>query len=361
MALPLYKIDGNCKPKLGTHGNAGLWFDKYCDSWNKGWSMAAGKDDANPKGRWIKTLAGNKAGDRAALQECAHRLGRLVLAQNGRLGILETSSRFVTGLGRSHPVENGFAWHHALGTPYLPGSSIKGMVRSWAREWESTDGDDLNRIFGKPDRAGSIYFFDALPVDPVLLEMDVITPHYAGWDENDPPGDWRSPVPIPFLVTAAGSRFLFGLGSRSGATEEDINKTWGWLVQALEHVGAGAKTAVGYGRFRYADDRTEQLEKKLKTAPPPPAEELSKWAREIRGKSEQQLLDLVRIHLEKETIEDPQERREFLEAVMATGWVNEWKRGRKVDQSTQIGDKKLKDRGKRVVKALDDLDNDNET
>ena len=32
-----------------------------------------------------------------------------------------------------------------------------------------------------------------------------MTPHFAGWTEQGPPGDWLSPTPIPFLTTAAGT------------------------------------------------------------------------------------------------------------------------------------------------------------
>ena len=49
-------------------------------------------------------------------------------------GVFTTDGRFVTGTGRSHSVENGFAWHPTLGTPYLSGSSVKGMIRARAQE-----------------------------------------------------------------------------------------------------------------------------------------------------------------------------------------------------------------------------------
>ena len=84
----------------------------------------------------------------------------------------------MTGLGRSHPVENGFAWHPTLGMPYLPGSSVKGMVRAWAEQ--ETDprpaSEELDRLLGKQNSAGSVCFLDALPIKPVKLEADVMTP-----------------------------------------------------------------------------------------------------------------------------------------------------------------------------------------
>jgi CRISPR-associated protein Cmr6 len=44
------------------------------------------------------------------------------------------TSPFVTGMGNPHPVENGFSFLTPYGIPYLPGSSIKGIVRRAAEE-----------------------------------------------------------------------------------------------------------------------------------------------------------------------------------------------------------------------------------
>lgn len=41
---------------------------------------------------------------------------------------------FVTGMGLEHPLENGFSFLHPYGLPYLPGSSVKGVVRRAAEE-----------------------------------------------------------------------------------------------------------------------------------------------------------------------------------------------------------------------------------
>jgi CRISPR-associated protein Cmr6 len=41
---------------------------------------------------------------------------------------------FVTGMGLEHPIENGFAFLDPYGLPYLPGSSVKGVVRKAAEE-----------------------------------------------------------------------------------------------------------------------------------------------------------------------------------------------------------------------------------
>jgi CRISPR type III-B/RAMP module RAMP protein Cmr6 len=90
----------------------------------------------------------------------------------------------------------------------------------------------------------------AIPIGPVKLEVDVMTPHYADYyGSGDVPGDWLSPVPIPFLAVAAGTAFQFGIVPRTTDGKEHLETVAEWLTNALQWLGAGAKTAVGYGRF----------------------------------------------------------------------------------------------------------------
>lgn len=104
----------------------------------------------------------------------------------------------MTGLGRQHPLENGFTWHPTLGVPYIPGSSLKGLLRAWDREENAEwhEGSRRNAFveteitkerFGTQDRVGGLVFFDVLP-------MTKPTP---GQGDHDPPlwallSRWRS-------------------------------------------------------------------------------------------------------------------------------------------------------------------------
>lgn len=274
--LPLYKTS----PPTFEFGesNAGLWYDKFCNKWcmdpeKKGlncWSLEAfeirppeGKmESINPKRKWISSVIKKdndekRVGNKALLSEFRTRRTQL-LNESGQEPIyLKTTGPFVTGLGRNHPVENGFAWHHTLGVPYLPGSSIKGVVRSWAASWISQPESDISRIFGPRDSrdqaVGSVIFLDAIPIKPVQLKMDIITPHYGPYyQEGKTPGDWHSPIPIPFLSVDSNQEFVFGLMPRRLSNpddNEDCSKAKGWLNDALRDLGGGAKTAIGYGRF----------------------------------------------------------------------------------------------------------------
>ncbi len=284
MSRPLHKGASHDPVQRPPGGQAGLWFDKFCNQWNvqgSSWTMESGKHydkgrsqrkkdnhKRNPKLEWIRTVTGEESGTRNQIDELARRAARLVERRGGRFFVFTSESRFVTGLGRSHPVENGFAWHPTLGTPYLPGSSIKGAVRAWIKADSSSPipEETIRRLFGDLGSAGSICFLDAVPVAPVLLESDVMTPHYAGWTEKDNnlPGDWRSPVPVPFLVTASGTSLLFGIVPCGDVTGDDLETVMSWLRSALVWSGSGAKTAVGYGRFRMDDAGTDGLKQRLR-------------------------------------------------------------------------------------------------
>ncbi len=140
------------------------------------------------------------------------------------------------------------------------------MVRAWAEQetHPRPNSEDLDRLLGERNSAGRICFLDALPIKPVKLEADVMTPHYAGWSEkDDPPGDWRSPPPIPFLATAAGTSFLFGIIPLRHASAQDLKLVESWIQDALEWAGVGAKTAIGYGRLTRDEARAHDLKERL--------------------------------------------------------------------------------------------------
>lgn len=358
MPRPLYKNLAHASLQLGT-GNAGLWYDKLCDRWSDDWTLSG---DGDKKLAWIETVTKQRVGLEQLLAESTARVLRLTRAKGGAFGIFVTESRFVTGLGRSHPVENGFAWHPAFGVPYLPGSSIKGLVRAWAeRDAEPRPSPDrVGEILGSAGAAGQVVFLDAIPIAPVQLEADVMTPHYAGWSPDEPPGDWCGPVPVPFLVAAPQNAFAFSLlpARASGATA--LTEVFAWLRAALEDAGAGAKTSVGYGRFRFDQSKTEEQERGLDKERGAEAEAArrseaqrtpeGRWGLVLEGESEREILELVRIHLEKRPMADPVERSAFATAVAATGLSGLWRKGQKRDAETQVGSSKLKERA-RLVEA----------
>jgi len=283
MSLPLYK-NHNAPEKFDIKHNTGLWYDKFYNEWTdegaKGWKLGDKKDD------WIKTVTKRKIGKAELILEMTWRLSNIVKRLNGKTGVFKTQWRFVTGLGLNHPVENGFAWHHNLGVPYLPGSSVKGMVRAWATNWEyESDKPDksnkskeekqikINRIFGGGNagekNAGSVIFFDALPTGIVKLDLEIMTRHYSEYYRNDDalPADWLSPEPIPFLTVAPEQAFVFAVAPRcqdDNTAIRDVKDVMKWLKDALTWCGAGAKTAAGYGRFMPDDKAEEAWRRRIK-------------------------------------------------------------------------------------------------
>jgi len=248
MVRPLYKC--NEEPKC--NGHKGLWFDKFCDQWNDEWNLG------DKKSEWAAKVTG-PAGNQSQLTEYRDRM--LGLIGDGDYLLFDAISNLISGLGRTNPIENGFVWHHTLGTPYIPGSSIKGAVRAWARE-SGLDKQNIIELFGaenssnKPSQ-GSVIFFDALPTKPCTIMVDVMTPHYGPWYQNgETPGDWHSPTPIPFLSVKPEASFLFLWKCKDKSNQEQVKKL---VCDALLELGLGAKTSSGYGRFKPDDIETQKI------------------------------------------------------------------------------------------------------
>jgi CRISPR-associated protein Cmr6 len=282
---PLYKALARNTVLECNWGNAGLWYDKFCDRWSANpndpklsdWTLTADADaERNPKLEWINSLPKRQVADGIELERFCRRQSKLLATFGQSPLFFKTDWCFVTGLGREYPLENGFAWHQMLGVLYLPGSSVKGMVRAYAEYWLEGDGDNSTRIdsiFGPAVKTkaaksvGSIIFLDAVPLQPVRLEADVMTPHYGPYYKDasggTAPGDWRSPTPLPFLVVAADTPFQFGLLPRRSNVQSDLDIVCQWLVDALDWIGAGAKTAVGYDRMSADEESLEKHEESL--------------------------------------------------------------------------------------------------
>ncbi len=206
------------------------------------------------------------------------------------------------GSGYNHDISNddvfkiGFYFDHTTGMPLIPGSSIKGMLRSffpnkykedrlskedrkveakvkilnsllseWGRlELTENEIEQLeSQIFdGKISDApntniySSLYnrdiFFDAYPINKStsLFEVDYITPHVNKDGEEDIN---TNPKPIKFLKVAPGVeyQFLFKLCNSKLDSGKEITAEikLDLLYRLIMIAGLGAKTNVGYGKF----------------------------------------------------------------------------------------------------------------
>ena len=241
--------------------NPGLLFDRYA-------ALGVVEDNRDRPQKRLEHLAGvSEAVTRLATSELARayraRWESMVRAAGAELFTLPLQARLVTGLGSGGPLEIGFRFD-GLGFPILPGSGVKGIARAYAELVEKRDETDPDflAVFGRAPKAGerqevaqagSLVFFDAVPVGGLRLELDVMTPHYPEYyQDKAPPTPWQNPTPITFLAIAPGTTFAFAVGLRLGVIDSGrrlraLAETW--LRQGLAELGFGAKTTSGYGRF----------------------------------------------------------------------------------------------------------------
>ncbi len=309
MSLPLYAELQGCadlddlRTKRHTEGHAGLWFERFYNRYPASYTNT--KTGENDFKEWLGEFNA-LAGDRVLLEAVTERQVGLVSALQGQIAVFKSPWHYVSGMGYPHPFENGFNWHASLGVPYLPGSGLKGMVRSWIEAWAYDSEDEAGQRqrkerlldwFGSESKdppedgtlhTGKVIFFDALPVSPVRLSADIMTPHMGDWyakgaeirditkDAAMVPADWHSPNPIYFL-SAQEPVFLVSIAPRDEvvAQDVDLSEVMACITEAFEWLGAGAKTAVGYGQFERDEALTAAYLK-------------SHWEREQAQKIEQE-------------------------------------------------------------------------
>lgn len=114
-------------------------FGLFFKCWNRSWGL----DETGKKEGLSRSL---KVGQETQSMLKALRLRQYEQAQsfaeNSLLRIGASShAPFMTGIGMEHPLENGFAFLNPYGLPYLPGSSIKGVLRRAAEDLALNDPD----------------------------------------------------------------------------------------------------------------------------------------------------------------------------------------------------------------------------
>ena len=210
-------------------------------------------------------------------------LARLPAARNA---IAEANSRTLIGHGLAATHEVGLSLHHTYGVPYLPGSSLKGVLAHYVDEvLGSTDaafrgpvldaetgqvtrepGARFRAIFGAAPSEGDelgfegyVEFHDALvepPADQKLLVRDVLTPHQVTYyrDGSADPNDYTSPIPVGFVTARPGLSYHLVLSGPAQWTSLALKL----LKCALDERGVGGKTTSGYGRFTVTGGTTPE-------------------------------------------------------------------------------------------------------
>lgn len=212
----------------------------------------AGRAAPEPTQTWRRRLA-----------EVHERLDALLTGNKGEKRIFATASRLAIGLGNANAIETGFAFDAACGLPVLAGSAVKGLARAGA-VLTAVDGDKLRRRLGDgpvgkaSGNSGDVIFLDALPAEWPRFDIDIINRHHDAeqlpWQKL--PLDADKPNPLHFLVVRPGVGFTFRIMPARGAEPSILGEIWEWLTVALDVLGAGAKTAVGYGQLKEAADKS---------------------------------------------------------------------------------------------------------
>jgi CRISPR-associated protein Cmr6 len=173
---------------------------------------------------------------------------------------LALESRLFIGLTGGGMLETGCAISHSYGSPYIPGSSVKGVVKNQvlASRFGKEEPQVVAELFGadaKPDGAyplglsGLVVFHDAWWVPDSAatpLIQEVVTTHhldYYGQEGAVPASDLDAPIPNAQL--AVQGRFLFVLEGPPAWLDLAAQM----LSAALSWRGIGAKTRTGYGLF----------------------------------------------------------------------------------------------------------------
>lgn len=235
------------KLKTSSHPHPGLLLAKGLTHYPEG-TMAG-----QAKAAFIGAIADLGASD--FYVAACQRWQRLTGQDKPRFATLEArlEGRLYIGVVRENPLETGITTAHAYGMPMIPGSSVKGICRAAAREWQLPE-DARNWLFGRaPDgpenegEAGGLVFHDAWWIpEGHPFTSEVITPHHPDYYKSygaTPATDFDSPIPAPQI--ASRGRYYFVIEGQAQWTRLAINL----LRAALSERGIGSKRSSGYGFF----------------------------------------------------------------------------------------------------------------
>ena len=186
---------------------------------------------------------------------------------------LVTNGPLALHLARAGAFENAsLSFHPVFAVPFLPGSGLKGIARSWAENCAAVPPAEIQRIFGprlvegqlEAAAAGSVVFYDAIPADEHFQTVvDIVNSHHSAWYQGGSNyEDIEDPVPVFFLAIGKGAKFHFAVAPRRGQAVDDAKKAFLWLKHGLVYLGAGAKTSAGYGRFQGEWPKTDRYSEK---------------------------------------------------------------------------------------------------
>lgn len=218
------------------------------------------------------------------------------------------TTKMITGIGCSSFSEIGMTFDYCLGVPYIPASSIKGIVRfihmmnlifegylkNEPIKYKIENDDSLNEIlkkeFGKgfieksskwtdiykyfggnlklengqqiKTYKGNIIFLDIYPEKKPFLTTEINNVHYKKYYESSgkiSPVDNENPNPIKYLVIEKNCIFTVRYLLKDKVFSKDqIDYVNVILEQAFILQGVGARTNIGFGIFELINNKPEE-------------------------------------------------------------------------------------------------------
>lgn len=173
--------------------------------------------------------------------------------------------------GKNEDIQMGMSMDYVTGYPYIPGSTIKGIIRSGFKKfpeeickwlgWEYESGGeqklgelekkvfepDLDKEFAEKDLFFDAYIIKAEECGRKFIDTDNITPHIN--KKNPAESIFKSPEAITTMLKVRPNiTFEFKIRMSDGGKIKDSEKNRKDLYQNLLcELGIGAKTNLGYG------------------------------------------------------------------------------------------------------------------
>ena len=175
-----------------------------------------------------------------------------VKMKTGYPGLLVGSGNMHGSQKCDDDINMGFSFDYVTGQPYIPGSSVKGVLRSHFKERTEAVKEFIQKDINIKELEKEIFdggdvFFDAVifkgDKNGFLMGEDYITHH----------GDLlKNPAPIRFFKVLPDVTIEFRFCLADGLiTAEEKKKLFNDLLLTF---GAGAKTNVGYGVFEEVEN-----------------------------------------------------------------------------------------------------------
>lgn len=138
---------------------------------------------------------------------------------------------------------------------YVPGSAIRGLVRSWAKQRPDVL-PRMQELLGYQDNdsitPGKIEFLDAWSSEPTKLTLDIVNPQQSFQVYHQ-----GQSTPLSLYTLGNGEddiNITVAIRGIPGkASDAEVSEVWEWVQQALSLYGVGGRTASGYGSLKFSN------------------------------------------------------------------------------------------------------------